>query len=283
MRRYAAQKAGFLTLFGAFRCSFDMLLQRGCIPRSGCQRQRAGQRAGTKAQGGLRPDGSGGAWRSLQADHAGGALSRPDGSRAQRQAATDSSRGRIARAQGKPPASGANPSRKPPAPASRGEGRDGGGARTRSNRSSSRSRPARAAEPRAQGEGGTDQAGRATRQPPPRQTQQEQRRRGKGGRGIPIRFPPRIGGSERAAARRNGSSSSPQQCIITRQRIGHSAGKENVISVEKLRGGCFGCFSFMCFGFCRFGVFRRARCFYMYQVNGKPPEVGGRLCLHEGL
>lgn len=117
MRRYAAQKAGFLTLFGGFRCSFDMLLQRGCIPRSGCQRQRAGQRAGTKAQGGVRPDGSRGARRSPQADHAEGALSRPDGSRAQRQAATDSSRGRIARAQGKPPASGANPSRKPPAPA----------------------------------------------------------------------------------------------------------------------------------------------------------------------
>lgn len=83
-----------------------------------------------------------------------------------------------------------------------------------------RSSPAPAAQYRPQGEGGKDQAGRAAKQPPPRQTQQEQRRRGKGGRGIPIRFPPRIGGSERAAARRNGSSSSPQQCFITRQRRG---------------------------------------------------------------
>lgn len=262
MRRYAAQKAGFLTLPGAFRCGFGAVWQRGCIPRSGCQRQRAGQRAGAKAQGGVRPDGSRGARRSPQADHAEGALSRPDGSRAQRQAATDSSRGRIARAQGKPPASGANPSRKPPAPASRGEVRDGGGARTRSNRSSSRSRPARAAEPRAQGEGGTDQAGRATRQPPPRQTQQEQRRRGKGGRGIPIRFPQKIWG-ERTR------SSAAERLIIEPAAVLHHAPAEGGNSAKNHAPAVLGGLSFVLIGFWGFGGFGARQLFLLYQVNRK--------------
>jgi hypothetical protein len=212
------------TLFDAYWCAFERFLcflQRGCIPRSGCQRQRAGQRAGTKAQGGVRPDGSRGARRSPQADHAEGAFSRPDGSRAQRQAATDSSRGRIARAQGKPLASGANPSRKPPAPA---RARRRTGQRRRS--SPETDQQCAAAAPRQLRN--TDRRGRGAKtkrdaQPSSRPRDRRRLKRGGGARGEGVyrfAFPRKSGGSERAAERRRRFSSSPQRGCFTRQRRG---------------------------------------------------------------
>lgn len=252
-----------------------MLLQRGCIPRSGCQRQRAGQRAGTKAQGGLRPDGSGGARRSLQADYAGGALSRPDGSRAQRQAATDSSRGRIARAQGKPLASGANPSRKPPAPA---RARRRTGQRRRSSPETDQQRAAAAPRKRRN----TDRRGRGAKtkqdaQPSSRPHARRSRSSGGGARGEGVyrfAFPRKSGESERAAKRREGSPSCPQRCIITRQRMG-------AFSRERLQSGCFRRFSFGCLGFWDFGFSSCVRCFYSIKLRDSPPTCGGLLRLYE--
>lgn len=207
MRRYAAQKAGFLTLFGAFRCSFDMLLQRGLRYRVAAARGSGQDSSGGQRRRAACAQDQAGRSGATATDPSGGRIARAERraacaqDQAGEQGATASrpKRGAHSPRPRQPQGKRSEPKLETPRPR---EPRRRTGRRRRANPKQPQQQP-----PPPRTSGGTTSAGgggrrpgtAATRQPPPRQTQQEQRRRERG-EGVYLFAPPkRFWGSERAA------------------------------------------------------------------------------------